>query len=184
MYRAGVETRGMLRRSTLALQFRILHSALRTSGGAAVRVVLQRVSRAEVRVAGRVTGRIGVGFLVLAGFAPADSDETLAWMADKLLGLRVFGDAEGKMNLALADVGGALLVVSQFTLYGDATKGRRPSFIQAAPPEQAIPLYERFVTLLRERGAGSGVTVETGEFGAMMDVELVNDGTVTLMLEK
>ncbi|HZI21246.1 MAG TPA: D-aminoacyl-tRNA deacylase [Gemmatimonadales bacterium] len=153
-------------------------------GGAVVRVVLQRVSRAAVRVGGRVTGSIGVGFLVLAGFHPADTDESLAWMADKILGLRVFGDAEQKMNLALGDVGGALLVVSQFTLYGDASKGRRPSFIDAARPEVAIPLYERFVGLLKERGVGSGTRVETGEFGAMMEVELVNDGPVTLMLEK
>ncbi len=149
-----------------------------------MRVVVQRVSRAEVRVAGRVTGTIGVGFLVLAGFHPADAADALSWMADKILGLRVFGDAEGKMNLALADVGGAVLVVSQFTLYGDATKGRRPSFVNAAPPEIAIPLYERFVALLRERGAGSGTRVETGEFGAMMEVELVNDGPVTLILER
>ena len=125
-----------------------------------------------------------MGFLVLAGFHPADTDESLAWMADKILGLRVFGDAEQKMNLALGDVGGALLVVSQFTLYGDASKGRRPSFIDAARPEVAIPLYERFVGLLKERGVGSGTRVETGEFGAMMEVELVNDGPVTLMLEK
>ena len=145
---------------------------------------MQRVSRAAVRVNGRVTGSIGVGFLVLAGFAPSDVEDTLAWMADKLLGLRVFGDAEGKMNLALADVGGAVLVVSQFTLYGDATKGRRPSFIDAAPPEVAIPLYERFIALLKERGAASSTRVETGEFGAMMEVELMNDGPVTLVLEK
>jgi len=149
-----------------------------------VRVVLQRVARAEVRVAGRVTGKIGAGFLVLAGFAPSDGDANLTWMADKVLGLRVFGDAAGKMNLALAEVGGALLVVSQFTLYGDVSKGRRPSFIDAAPPEVAIPLYERFVALLKERGAGSGTVVATGEFGAMMEVELVNDGPVTLLLEK
>ena len=151
-----------------------------------MRVVLQRVSRAEVRVDGRVTGKIGVGLLVLAGFAPTDDDDTLAWMADKLLGLRVFGDADGKMNLALSDVGGSggVLVVSQFTLYGDVTKGRRPSFIDAAPPELAVPLYERFVALMRERGAASGVQVATGEFGAMMEVELVNDGPVTLILEK
>ncbi len=149
-----------------------------------MRVVLQRVSRAEVRVAGRVTGSIQRGFVVLAGFAPADTVEQLAWMADKILGLRVFGDAEGKMNLALADVAGAVLVVSQFTLYGDASRGRRPSFIGAAPPDAAIPLYEQFVALLRERGAGSGITVATGEFGAMMDVELVNDGPVTLILDK
>src|SRR5437867_5406525 len=149
-----------------------------------VRVVLQRVSRAEVRVAGRVTGKIGAGFLVLAGFHPSDGEDSLAWMADKVLGLRVFSDAEGKMNLALADVHGAVLVVSQFTLYGDVHKGRRPSFIDAAPPAVAIPLYERFVALLRERGAESATRVETGEFGAMMEVELVNDGPVTLLLEK
>jgi len=131
-----------------------------------------------------VTGSIQRGFVVLAGFAPTDTDEQLAWMADKILGLRVFGDAEGKMNLALADVAGAVLVVSQFTLYGDTSKGRRPSFIAAAPPDAAIPLYEKFVTLLRERGAGSGIAVATGEFGAMMEVELVNDGTDTLILER
>jgi len=149
-----------------------------------VRVVLQRVSRAEVRIGGTSVGKIGVGFVILVGFAPTDTDDTLGWMADKLLGLRVFGDAEGKMNLALADVHGAVLVVSQFTLYGDVQKGRRPSFIDAAPPELAVPLYDRFVALIRERGAGSGVQVATGEFGAMMEVELVNDGPVTLILEK
>src|SRR6266550_2163225 len=127
--RATVEPRSELAGSTSALQFRIPHSALRISG--------------------RVTGRIGVGFLVLAGFAPSDTADTLAWMADKLLGLRVFGDAEGKMNLALADLHGAVLVVSQFTLYGDVQKGRRPSFIDAAPPDVAIPLYDRFVALMR-----------------------------------
>lgn len=141
---------------------------------------MQRVSRAAVRVDGQTVGAIGRGFCVLAGFAPADTDEQLSWMADKLIGLRVFGDAEQKMNLAISDVGGAMLVISQFTLYGDARKGRRPSFIDAAPPGVAEPLYERFCTLLREKG----VTVETGRFGAMMDVELVNDGPVTLILEK
>ncbi|HEY6853891.1 MAG TPA: D-aminoacyl-tRNA deacylase [Gemmatimonadales bacterium] len=146
--------------------------------------MLQRVSRAAVRVDGKVVGEIGRGFLVLAGFAPADTPEQLAWMADKILGLRLFGDAEGKMNLALADVAGGVLVVSQFTLYGDASKGRRPSFIDAAPPDVAIPLYEKFVALLRERGAAGGISVATGEFGAMMDVELVNDGPVTLILDK
>lgn len=149
-----------------------------------MRVVLQRVSRAEVRVASRVTGKIGPGFLVLAGFAPTDTDAQLAWMAEKILGLRLFGDAEGKMNRDLAEVGGGVLVVSQFTLYGDASKGRRPSFIGAAAPDVATALYERFVGMLRERGAGSGIPVETGEFGAMMDVELVNDGPVTLILER
>jgi len=133
-------------------------------------------------VAGRVTGKIGPGFLVLAGFAPTDNDAALEWMADKILGLRLFGDDEGKMNRDLAEVGGGVLVVSQFTLYGDAKKGRRPSFIDAAPPEIAIPLYERFVALLREKA--SGIPVATGEFGAMMEVDLVNDGPVTLLLEK
>lgn len=129
---------------------------------------------------GRTVGAIGRGFCVLAGFAPGDGEAQLRWMAEKLVGLRLFGDAEGKMNLALADVGGALLVVSQFTLYGDAAKGRRPSFIAAAPPDVAEPLYRQFVAALRELGA----KVETGEFGAMMDVELVNDGPVTLILER
>ena len=145
-----------------------------------MRVLLQRVSRAEVRVGDRVTGRIDRGYLLLVGFTHGDSEAALVWMADKVVGLRLFADSEDKMNLALADVNGALLVVSQFTLYGDAVKGRRPSFIDAARPEVAIPLYERFVALLRERG----VRVETGEFGAMMDVELVNDGPVTLWLER
>jgi len=148
-----------------------------------VKVVLQRVSRAEVRVASRVTGKIGPGFLVLAGFAPTDTEAQLAWMAEKIIGLRVFGDAEGKMNRDLAEVNGGILVVSQFTLYGDASKGRRPSFIGAAPPNLAIPLYEKFVALLKEKGGGK-IAVETGEFGAMMDVELVNDGPVTLILER
>jgi D-tyrosyl-tRNA(Tyr) deacylase len=145
-----------------------------------MRVLLQRVSRAEVRVGDRVTGRIGRGYLLLVGLTHADDEARLQWMAEKVAGLRLFGDAEGKMNLALDEVGGALLVVSQFTLYGDAQKGRRPSFVDAARPETAIPLYERFVSLLRERG----LVVETGEFGAMMDVELVNDGPVTLWLER
>jgi D-tyrosyl-tRNA(Tyr) deacylase len=101
-------------------------------------------------------------------------------MAEKILGLRIFGDAEEKMNLGVTDVGGSILVVSQFTLYGDAQKGRRPSFIDAARPEQAIPLYEKFIAVLRERG----VATESGQFGAMMDVELVNDGPVTLWLER
>ena len=148
-----------------------------------MRVVLQRVKRAEVRVEGRVTGKIGPGFLILAGFAPTDTEAQLAWMAEKILGLRVFGDAEGKMNRDLADVGGGVLVVSQFTLYGDASKGRRPSFIDAAQPDIAIPLYEKFVALLKEKSGGK-IPVETGEFGAMMDVELVNDGPVTLILER
>ena len=150
-----------------------------------MRILLQRVSRAEVRVrdAGehpRLAGRIGRGYLLLVGVTHDDTELEAAWMAEKILGLRLFSDAEDKMNLALGDVGGALLAVSQFTLYGEAAKGRRPSFIAAARPEVARPLYERFVVMLREKG----VTVETGEFGAMMDVELVNDGPVTLWLER
>lgn len=132
---------------------------------------------------GRVTGKIGPGFLVLAGFAPTDTEATLAWMAEKILGLRVFADDEDKMNRDLAETGGSVLVVSQFTLYGDASKGRRPSFIGAAPPNIAIPLYETFVSRLREKSGGK-IPVETGEFGAMMDVELVNDGPVTLLLDR
>jgi D-tyrosyl-tRNA(Tyr) deacylase len=145
-----------------------------------MRILLQRVSRAEVRIADAVRGRIGRGFLLLVGLTHGDGEAELQWMADKVTGLRLFADGEGKLNLALADVGGALLVVSQFTLYGDAQKGRRPSFVDAARPEVAVPLYERFVALLRERGA----PVETGEFGADMQVELVNDGPVTLWLER
>ena len=145
-----------------------------------MRVVLQRVSRAAVRIDGQTVGAIGHGFVVLAGFAPADGEDALAWMADKIAGLRIFADAEGKMNLPLAEVGGAVLVISQFTLYGDAAKGRRPSFVGAAPPLEAEALYDRFVAMLRERS----LAVETGRFGAMMDVELVNDGPVTLILEK
>jgi D-tyrosyl-tRNA(Tyr) deacylase len=145
-----------------------------------MRVLLQRVSRAEVRVGGDVLGRIGKGYVLLVGITHADREEQLAWMAEKVSGLRLFGDEEDKMNLALADVGGAALVVSQFTLYGDARKGRRPSFIDAARPEVAEPLYERFVDLLRS----NGLTVETGAFGAMMEVELVNDGPVTMWLER
>ncbi len=145
-----------------------------------MRVLVQRVARAEVRVGERVTGRVGQGLLLLVGLTHADTEAELAWMADKVLGLRVFADAEGKMNLDVGEAGGAVLAVSQFTLYGDARKGKRPSFVDAARPEAAEPLYDRFVALLRARGA----RVETGEFGAMMAVELVNDGPVTLWLER
>jgi D-tyrosyl-tRNA(Tyr) deacylase len=127
-----------------------------------------------------LSGAIDRGFLLLVGLTHSDTEANLVWMAEKILGLRVFPDADDKMNLALKDVGGALLVVSQFTLYGDASKGRRPSFVDAARPETAVPLYERFLDLLRD----SGTVVAHGEFGAMMDVELVNDGPVTLWLER
>ncbi len=145
-----------------------------------MRVVLQRVSRAEVRIAGRAVGAVGRGYCLLVGFTDGDTAAAAEWMADKVHGLRLFPDDDGRMNLALGDVDGGVLVVSQFTLYGDASKGRRPSFIAAARPEVAVPLYERFVAALRERG----LTVATGEFGAMMDVELVNDGPVTISLER
>ena len=150
-----------------------------------MRIVIQRVHGASVTVREadaepRVAGRIDRGFLLLVGFTHTDSEAQVNWMAEKIIGLRVFSDTEGKMNRALADVDGALLVVSQFTLYGDAQKGRRPSFIAAARPEQAIPLYELFISALRARGA----TVATGEFGAAMEVALVNDGPVTLWLER
>jgi D-tyrosyl-tRNA(Tyr) deacylase len=145
-----------------------------------MRVVLQRVSRASVVIEGREAGAIGRGFCLLVGFSHGDTDDRVDWMADKVAGLRLFADAEGKMNLGLAEVGGGLLVISQFTLYGDASKGRRPSFIEAARPETAIPLYERFVAALR----GRGLAVATGEFGADMQVEIHNDGPVTLILDR
>lgn len=146
-----------------------------------MRVVLQRVSRAEVRIGGRTAGAIGRGYALLVAFRAGDDETTLRWMAGKIVGLRLFPDDDGRMNRDLAAAGGGLLVISQFTLYGDTRKGRRPSFIDAAPPDVAIPLYDRFVDLLREIAPGA---VETGEFGAMMDVELVNEGPVTLILER
>lgn len=145
-----------------------------------MRVLVQRVSRGEVRVGEGVTGRVTTGLVLLVGFTHTDGDEQLVWMADKIVGLRIFPDEEDKMNRSVVEAGGGLLVVSQFTLYGDAVKGRRPSFVDAARPELAAPLFDRFVALLRARS----VAVETGEFGASMAVELVNDGPVTLWLER
>jgi D-tyrosyl-tRNA(Tyr) deacylase len=145
-----------------------------------MRVLVQRVSRAEVRVGDRVTGRIGTGLVLLVGFTHSDGDEQLAWMADKIVGLRIFPDDDDKMNRSIAEARGSVLAVSQFTLYGDAVKGRRPSFVDAARPEIAAPPFDRFVALLQ----GRGLTVETGEFGASMAVELVNDGPVTIWLER
>jgi D-tyrosyl-tRNA(Tyr) deacylase len=144
-----------------------------------MRVVLQRVTRARVVVNEEVVGAIGPGLLALLGVAGDDSEEDARWLADKVVGLRIFNDAEGKMNRSVADVGGAVLVVSQFTLHGDCRKGRRPSFIAAAGPEKAIPLYEAFVAGVRSQG----IPVQTGRFGAMMQVELVNDGPVTLIID-
>lgn len=144
-----------------------------------MRAVIQRVSEAKVTVVDEVVGRISKGFLILLGVGTSDKQEDAVYLAQKVCGLRVFEDAEGKMNLSLADVGGAALVVSQFTLYGDCRKGRRPSFIDAARPEVANSLYEVFVAELR----GQGLHVETGRFQHHMDVQLTNDGPVTLLLE-
>ena len=151
-----------------------------------MRILLQRVARARVTIrpdaggAPYESGAVGTGYLLLVGLTHTDTGAEVEWMADKVLGLRLFPDDDGKLNRDLADVDGGLLVVSQFTLYGDARKGRRPSFVDAARPESAIPLYEAFVARLR----ASGRPVATGVFGAMMDVELVNDGPVTLWLER
>lgn len=144
-----------------------------------MRAVLQRVTRASVRVGGETVGEIGRGLVVLLGIARDDAEPDVQYLAEKIAALRIFDDAEGRMNLAVAEVGGALLVISQFTLYGDVRRGRRPSWIEAAPPETAEPLYEAFV-----RAAASRVArVETGSFRAMMEVELVNDGPVTILLD-
>lgn len=143
-----------------------------------MRAVVQRVSNASVTVEGRVTGSIQKGFLVLLGIEEDDTGKDLDYILDKLLGLRIFEDADGKMNLSIMDVEGQILLVSQFTLLGDARHGRRPSFIRAARPEKAIPLYEEAILKLRQ-----SIQVETGEFGAHMDVALVNDGPVTILLE-
>lgn len=144
-----------------------------------MRALVQRVSRASVTIDGQVHGAISQGFLVLLGITDGDTASDAVYLADKVVKLRVFTDAQDKMNLALHDVGGALLVVSQFTLYGDCKKGNRPSFIAAARPETAIPLYEAFL----DRCRASGLAVETGEFGADMQVELINDGPVTLWMD-
>jgi D-tyrosyl-tRNA(Tyr) deacylase len=145
-----------------------------------MRVVLQRVARAEVRVAGERIGAIGRGYVLLVGFKDSDGEDALNWMVEKVQGLRLFPDSEGKINLAIDAVGGELLVVSQFTLYADVRKGRRPSFVEAAEPAKAERLYDRFVDLLR---AGT-IPVATGRFGAPMEVDLVNDGPVTVIIER
>ncbi|MEO5936982.1 MAG: D-aminoacyl-tRNA deacylase [Terriglobales bacterium] len=144
-----------------------------------MRAVIQRVSRASVRVEGAMVGEIGRGLLVLLGVAVGDDESAADYLAEKTAGLRIFEDETGKMNLAVADVQGAVLVVSQFTLYGDVRKGKRPSFDRAARPDEAKRLYEHFV----ERIRALGIQCETGRFQAMMDVELVNDGPVTILLD-
>ena len=143
-----------------------------------MRSVVQLVKEASVAVAGDLKGKIGKGYLVLIGIEENDTEKDLSYICEKLLGLRVFEDADGKMNRSILDVGGAILLVSQFTLYGDARKGRRPSYIRAARPEKAIPLYEAMIEQLR-----AALPVETGEFGANMQVSLVNDGPVTILLD-
>jgi len=144
-----------------------------------MRAILQRVSEARVQIDGATVGEIGRGLLVLLGVTKSDTAEQARWLADKIVSLRIFNDADGKMNLDVAEVGGAILVVSQFTLYGDCSKGRRPSFIDAAPPETAIPLYEEFINAVKAHG----LPTATGRFGAMMQVSLINDGPVTLILD-
>jgi D-tyrosyl-tRNA(Tyr) deacylase len=144
-----------------------------------MRAVVQRVSRAKVTVAEEVTGEIGLGLMVLLGVSEDDSQDDAAYLADKIASLRIFPDAEGKMNLSLAEAGGKMLIVSQFTLYGDCRKGRRPSFIKAARPELAESLYRVFVVEVQ----GRGIQVATGRFQAHMEVELVNDGPVTLLVD-
>jgi D-tyrosyl-tRNA(Tyr) deacylase len=144
-----------------------------------MRALLQRVSQARVRIDGETVGEISRGLLILVGITASDSPEQAEWLADKVVGLRIFEDDAGKMNRDLIEVGGAALIVSQFTLYGDCRKGRRPSFIEAAPPALAVPLYAAFVDAVRARG----VPTATGRFGAMMQVELVNDGPVTLIVD-
>lgn len=146
-----------------------------------MRILVQRVARAQVTVEGNVVGAIGRGLLLLVGVRTGDTPEQAAWLANKVAGLRVFADAEGKMNLDLGQAGGRALAVSQFTLYADATKGNRPSYIDAARPEAAQPLFEQFCALLE---AALGTGVERGVFGADMQVELVNDGPVTILLER
>ena len=141
---------------------------------------IQRVKRGSVTIEGRTVCEIGQGYVVLLGVRRGDTGEDARYLADRTVNLRIFPDSDDKMNLSIEDVSGEIIVVSQFTLYGDAQKGRRPSFIDAARPEQAIPLYESFKARLRQHG----LSVESGEFGAMMDVELVNDGPVTLWLER
>ena len=146
-----------------------------------MKVVIQRVSQASVTVDGNVTGHIDKGLLILVGFHGDDTYDTIQWMCNKIIKMRIFQDENDKMNLSVADVGGSILVVSQFTLYGDARKGNRPSFIDSAQPELAIPLYESMLQYLRE---ASGLNIQSGLFGAMMKVSLVNDGPVTILLEK
>jgi D-tyrosyl-tRNA(Tyr) deacylase len=145
-----------------------------------MRLLLQRVTRGSVTVDGEIVGQVGRGYVILVGVGHSDGEEQASWLAKKVAGLRIFEDADGKFNRSIQDVGGGALVISQFTLFADAEKGRRPSFIDAAPPEIAAPLVERFADLLR----AEGIPVEMGRFGAHMAVEIHNDGPVTIWLER
>jgi D-aminoacyl-tRNA deacylase len=146
-----------------------------------MKVVVQRVSRANVKVNGKISGRINRGLMLLIGIHENDDGQVMKWISDKILKLRIFEDQDGKMNRSVTDVGGGILLVSQFTLYGNVKKGTRPSFIEAAKPEKAEPLYNDMIDYFKKR---SGLQIESGVFGAMMDVELVNDGPVTILIEK
>lgn len=145
-----------------------------------MKTVIQRVSKASVTIDGAPHSSISTGLLILVGFAATDTDEDMRWMAQKVVNMRIFSDQDGKMNRSVQDVGGEILLVSQFTLYGDATKGNRPSFIHAAPPPLAQSLYDRFVTIL----SSQSTVVKTGRFGADMKVESINDGPVTILLDR
>ena len=145
-----------------------------------MRVVIQRVTKAEVKVNGSIKGACGIGLLILAGIEDIDTEEDAAWLSAKIAGLRIFSDTEGKMNLSVKDVNGGMLVVSQFTLHASTRKGNRPSYIQAAKPEKALPLFNTFVAMLEKE---LGKTVASGEFGAHMEVSLVNDGPVTIIID-
>lgn len=145
-----------------------------------MRAIIQRVSEASVTIDGRISGEIGAGLLILLGIEEADGNEDLEWLANKIVQMRIFNDEDGKMNRSVQDVGGNLLVVSQFTLHASTKKGNRPSFIKAARPEQAVPLYEAFIQLLKEK---TGKDIQTGKFGAMMEVRLLNDGPVTIFMD-
>jgi D-aminoacyl-tRNA deacylase len=145
-----------------------------------MRIVIQRVTQASVEINKTIKGQIGLGLLLLAGFTADDTDEDLKWMATKVAQLRIFGDSEGKMNLSVQDVGGDVLAISQFTLYALTKKGNRPSYINAAPPAIAIPLYEKFIGCME---VALGKSIQTGEFGADMKVSLLNDGPVTIYID-
>lgn len=144
-----------------------------------MRAVIQRVKKASVQIGGKLSGQINAGLLVLFAVHQDDKEETAAKLAEKIINLRIFSDQEGKMNLSLKDINGEILVVSQFTLYGDSKKGNRPSFIKSAKPEKAKPMYEKFINYFKQQG----IRTATGEFGAFMEIGLINDGPVTIILE-